>query len=147
MTEVQILVASKNLSVHQRLAKPEELFELKAISKDAVPPDAITDFEVLKGKTLKTGRNKGEFVTVANLYDKGQLEIPEGYQAVGVRVNVETTASGLASLPGRGSISFSHPGGRCRCDQGFYAPGKRAGVGGRYWGNGGRGNRGALRRS
>src|SRR6516165_8981957 len=98
--KVEILVAKKNLSVHQRITNPEELFEKKIVSKGQEPPDAITDFETLKGKTLKQGRNKGDTVTLANFYDKGGLEIPFGHQAVGLRVNIETTASGLASLPG-----------------------------------------------
>jgi pilus assembly protein CpaB len=97
---VEILVATRPLSVHQRITDPHELFAKKTVAKGDEPPDAITDFETLKGKTLKSGRLKGDHVTPANLYDKGQLEIPVGYQAVGVRVNVETTASGLASLPG-----------------------------------------------
>jgi Flp pilus assembly protein CpaB len=98
--KVEILVAKKDLSVHLRIANPEDLFERKTVSKENAPADAITDFETLKGKTLKQGRIKGDHITPANLYDKGQLEIPHGYQAVGLRVNVETTASGLASLPG-----------------------------------------------
>jgi Flp pilus assembly protein CpaB len=93
-------VASKNLSVHQRLTNPEELFEKKWVTKDAEPPDAIKEFDALKGKTLKQGRMKGDHVTAALLYDKGQLEIPEKHQAVGLRVNIETSAAGLASLPG-----------------------------------------------
>jgi len=98
--KVEILVAKKNLSVHQRITNPDELFEKKWFSKGQEPPDAITDFESVKGKTLKQGRNKGDTVTPANFYDKGGLEIPHGHQAVGLRVNIETTASGLASLPG-----------------------------------------------
>jgi Flp pilus assembly protein CpaB len=98
--KVEILVASKNLSVHQRIVNPEDLFEKKTVAKENEPADAIKDFEALRGKTMKTGRMKGDHVTAANLYDRGALEIPHGYQAVGVRVNIETTASGLASLPG-----------------------------------------------
>jgi Flp pilus assembly protein CpaB len=98
---VEILVASRTINVHERITKPEEMFEKKAVSKDSEPPDAIHDFEALKGKVVKQGRNKGDHITASNLYDKyAGLEIPEGYHAAGVRVNVETTASGLASLPG-----------------------------------------------
>src|SRR5262249_43080293 len=98
--KVEILVAAKRLNVHQKLHNPEELFEKKLVTKDAEPNDAIRDFEALKGKSLRSGREKGDHVTAAMLYDKGSLEIPEGHQAVGIRVNIETTASGLASLPG-----------------------------------------------
>jgi Flp pilus assembly protein CpaB len=99
---VEILVAKRNLSVHQRITNPDELFVKKAVKKDEVPDGAIlaNDFESLRGKTLKQGRNKDDHVTLLNFYDRGGLEIPHGHQAVGVRVNVETTASGLASLPG-----------------------------------------------
>jgi pilus assembly protein CpaB len=97
---VEILVATRNLSVHERITNPEVLFQKKSVKKDEVPEGAINEFETLRGKTLKQGRNKGDHVTLANFYDKGGLEIPHGHQAVGVRVNVETTASGLASLPG-----------------------------------------------
>ena len=83
---------------------------MKAVSKEDEPPDAIRDFEAVKGKTLKPTQ-QGRIFTVANLYDKGPLDIPEGYQAVGVRVNVETTASGLASLPGaRVNLLLTIPG-------------------------------------
>jgi len=98
--KVEILFATKNISVHTQLVKPEEYFEKRAVSKDLAPADAITDFEALKGKKLKMSRNKGESITAANLYDKGGIEIPEGFQAIGVPVNLQTTAHGLATLPG-----------------------------------------------
>lgn len=100
--KVEILVAKQNLSVHQIINRPEEMFEMKAVTKENEPPDAIKDFEALKGKKLKTGRNKGDHITAGNLYDKNAgLEVPRGYKAIGVRVNLETTAMGLASLPGK----------------------------------------------
>jgi pilus assembly protein CpaB len=98
--KVEILVAKRNLSVHERITNPEELFDKKTVAKGQEPADAIKDFDSLRGKTLKQGRNRGDHVTLANFYDKGGLEIPHGHQAVGLKVNVETTASGLASLPG-----------------------------------------------
>jgi Flp pilus assembly protein CpaB len=98
--KVEILVASRNLSVHQKIVTPEEMFEKKLVAKENEPTDAIKDFDALKGKSLRVGRNKGDTVTAGNLYDKGALEIPDGHQAVAIRVNIETTASGLFSLPG-----------------------------------------------
>ncbi len=99
---VDILIAKQDISVHTRLNQPEDLFEKKTVTKDAEPPDAIRDFAELKGKTLKTGRNRGDHITAANLFNgNGGLEVPLGHQAIGVRVNLETTAHGLASLPGK----------------------------------------------
>ena len=98
--KVKILVARRNLSVGELLSKPEELFEVKEVSRENEPPDAIRELDVLKKKIMKQSRNKGDHVTLANLYDGGGLDIPEGHQAVGLPVNLATTAHGLASLPG-----------------------------------------------
>lgn len=98
--KVEILVAKRNLSVGERIAKPEEMFELKPVLKENEPPDAIKDFEALKGKIMRQGRVKGDHVTPSNLYDKDPLDIPEGHTAVGLAVNLATTAHGLATLPG-----------------------------------------------
>jgi pilus assembly protein CpaB len=98
--KVKILVAKRVLSVGERLTKPDELFEIKEVTRDSEPPDAVKDLDLLKGKMMKQSRNKGDHITMANLYESGGLDIPEGHQAVGLPVNLATTASGLASLPG-----------------------------------------------
>ena len=97
---VEILVAKRHLSVGQRMVKPEELFERKTILKENDTPDAIREFDKLTGKILKQGRNAGDTVVPTNLFsEKEQIEIPAGYRALGLKVNLETSASGLASLP------------------------------------------------
>lgn len=98
--KVKILVAKRVLSVGERLSKPEEVFEVKEVTKDSEPPDAIKDLDQLKNKIMKQTRNRGDHVTAANLWEGGGLDIPEGHQAVGLQVNLATTAHGLASLPG-----------------------------------------------
>jgi len=98
--KVKVLVCKRALSVGERLAKPEEIFEYKEVTRENEPPDAIKDIEALKNKTMKQSRNKGDHVTLANLLVEGGLDIPEGHQAVGLPVNLATTAHGLASLPG-----------------------------------------------
>lgn len=97
---VEVLVARRNLSVGERVVKPEELFEKKTILRENDTPDSIRDFDALKGKILKQGRNKGDAITPANMFsEKEMLEIPENFQAMGLRVNLETSAHGLATLP------------------------------------------------
>ncbi len=98
--KVEILVAKRNLNVGERIMRPDEMFELKAVLKENEPPDAIREFDAVKGKIVKSTRNKGDHVTPANLYDKDLLDIPEGHRAVGLPVSMATTASGLATLPG-----------------------------------------------
>jgi Flp pilus assembly protein CpaB len=97
---VDILVAKDNISVHTSLRKPEDLFVYKTVAKGDFP-DAITDYESLKGKVLKHGRAKGESITAANLYDKSvNVELPKDHQGIAIKVTMETSAEGLASLPG-----------------------------------------------
>lgn len=98
--KVKILVAKRNMSVGERLLKPEELFEFKDVSKENEPPDAIKEFDSLKGKIMKQSRNRGEHVTPSNIRSNGEgFDIPEGFKAVGLRVNLEGSASGFATLP------------------------------------------------
>jgi pilus assembly protein CpaB len=98
--KVKILVAKRNMSIGEKLAKPEELFEYKEVTKENEPPDAIREFDALKGRFMKQSRNKGEHVTTANLRSNGEgFDIPEGYKAIGMRVNLEGSASGFATLP------------------------------------------------
>ena len=98
--KIKILVAKRNMSIGEKLAKPDELFEFKEVAKDNEPPDAIKDPEFLKGKWMKQSRNKGEHVTASNLMNANEkFDIPEGYKAVGMRVNLEGSASGFATLP------------------------------------------------
>jgi pilus assembly protein CpaB len=98
--KVEILVARRNLSVGERIVNPDEFFERKAVVKADEPPDAIKDMEWLRGKVMRQSRNRGDHVTGGNLYDRNRLDIPEGTQAVGLPVNLATTAHGLATLPG-----------------------------------------------
>src|SRR5437660_9815096 len=67
---VEILVATRTINVHERIAKPEEMFEKKTIAKELEPSDAIHDFEAIKGKVVRRGRNKGEAIPPSDLYDK-----------------------------------------------------------------------------
>jgi Flp pilus assembly protein CpaB len=98
---VEVLVAKRPLNIGERIVKPEEFFEKKTILKADDSQDAIRDFEQVKDKILKQSRNKGDTITAANMYGKGEnLDIPKGHLAIGLRVNQETTAGNLASLPG-----------------------------------------------
>lgn len=97
---IEIVVAKRGLSFGERISRPEEMFEMKAVSKESEPPDAIRDMSILKGKIVKQGRNRGDHITMANLYEKDGIEIPDGHQLVGLPVSLQTTAHGLATLPG-----------------------------------------------
>ncbi|MBI2807612.1 MAG: Flp pilus assembly protein CpaB [Planctomycetes bacterium] len=98
--KVEILVAKRNLRVGEPLLKPQEMFEKKAVAKENEPPDAIKNFDDLKGKIMKQSRNKGDHILPANLRNANEgLDIPEGHFAMGMRVNLEGSAHGFATLP------------------------------------------------
>jgi pilus assembly protein CpaB len=99
--KVKILVLKKNVNVGQRITDPEEFVEFKEVSKESEPPDSIKDLDFLKGKTLKQGRTKGDHLTAAHLRSfNDTLKLPEGHFAQGLKVTLEGSASGFASLPG-----------------------------------------------
>ena len=99
--KIKTVVAKINVSVGQRISKPEDYFEYRDVSPDGVPQDAIKDLESLKGKIMKQGRNKGDYLTIANLRNiNDTLKLPDGHLAVGLKVNLEGSASGFATLPG-----------------------------------------------
>jgi pilus assembly protein CpaB len=106
--KAKIVVAKENISVGQRISKPEDLFEYKEVSKDSEPQDAIKDIESLKGKIMKQSRTKGDHLTAANLRSKDDtLKLPEGHLAQGLKVTLEGTASGFATLPGS-RVNINH---------------------------------------
>jgi len=99
--KVKLLAAKKELIMHQYIKTPQELFDWKEFVVDNVPKEALADFNALKGKTLKRLLHKGEVVLPEDLNDGSPvLEVPPGFQAMGLSVNVHTSAGGFASLPG-----------------------------------------------
>ncbi len=98
---VEVIVARRSLNIGERIVKPDEMFEKKTIFKENDTADSIRDLEPLKGRILKKSRNKGDTIFATDMYAQGEnLDIPEGHLAIGLKVNQETTAGHLASLPG-----------------------------------------------
>lgn len=99
--KVKVLVARETINVGTPLKKPDKLFESKEFTKGSEPKDAIREVKQLKDKFLKRNLRKGDFVTPKDI-DSNQtiLPIPDGMQAVGLKVNMESGASGFATLPG-----------------------------------------------
>ena len=101
--KVPILVAKKKLNMGELIKAPEELFEERLFPKGDEPKMAINEFEKLKGQQLKRPLRAGDFVTADDLRGDNSLgldtQLPDGHQAIGIRVNPETIAGGFASLP------------------------------------------------
>lgn len=101
--KIVILVASKNLDQGLMIKNVEECFTEKPFLVGTEPKDAILKPEELKSKVLKRSLRAGDFITAGDLLsdkDGGiAAMMAQGYRAVGVRVNLESTAGGFASLP------------------------------------------------
>ncbi len=99
--KVKVLVAKKFLAQGDLLKNPQELFVAKEFTRESVPQEAILDIKDLKGKTLRRPVNKDVWVTPDILADGPlSLEVPPGHFAVGLRVTLDSSAAGFASLPG-----------------------------------------------
>jgi pilus assembly protein CpaB len=102
--KVVVLVAKKNMNMGDTIKVPDDVFIQKAYTRGEEPANAIVDSEQLKGRVLKRPLRANDFVTSDDLLgDKDgdflNVKLPSGYRAVGVRVNVESSAYGFASLP------------------------------------------------
>lgn len=103
--KVAVLVAKKQIDTASPIKVPEDLFEEKLFTKGEEPRDAIAKFEELKGRILKRTLRPGDFIRLDDMLDSRDPQVafsyhlPEGFRAVGQRVNIEATAGGFASLP------------------------------------------------
>jgi pilus assembly protein CpaB len=102
--KVAILVAKKQLDNGATIKVPQDWFEEKLFVKGEEPRDALAKYEDLKGRIMKRTLRTGDFIRAEDMLDSKDpqsfaVNLPEGYRAVGQRVNLESTASGFASLP------------------------------------------------
>jgi Flp pilus assembly protein CpaB len=102
--KVSILVAKKNLNMGDIVKLPDDMFVHKQVSRGDEPRMAINETDKLKGRQLKRSLRAGDFVTPEDLIDGNNsmglpFLLPQGHQAVGIRVNPESVAGGFASLP------------------------------------------------
>jgi pilus assembly protein CpaB len=102
--KVTILVAKKNLNMGDIVKLPDTMFAQQQLTHGTEPRLAIADPEKLKGRQLKRSLRAGDFITPDDLIDGNTsmglpFLLPQGHQAVGIRVNPETIAGGFASLP------------------------------------------------
>ncbi|MFO0964769.1 MAG: Flp pilus assembly protein CpaB [Gemmataceae bacterium] len=101
--KITVFVASKPLDQGRMIKKPEEDFEAKEYLVGSEPKEAITKLDEIKGKVLKRSLRKGDWVSGGDLLSDKDAGIAalmaQGYRAVGVRINMASTASGFATLP------------------------------------------------
>jgi pilus assembly protein CpaB len=102
--KIAILVAKKQIDNGATIKVPQDWFEEKLFVKGEEPREALAKFEDLKGRIMKRTLRTGDFIRAEDMLDSKDpqsfaVNLPEGYRAVGQRVNLESTASGFATLP------------------------------------------------
>jgi len=103
--KVQVLVAKRNLNMGETIKNPQDLFEMKEYTKGEEPREAIRELESLKGRVLKIHRRAGDFIRNEDVLSSNDpaasfaSHLPTGYRAVGLRVNLESSGAGWATLP------------------------------------------------
>ncbi|MGF1579759.1 MAG: Flp pilus assembly protein CpaB [Gemmataceae bacterium] len=99
--KVTIIVAKKKLSLGMRFIEPEKFLKEDQVPKEFAPAKALRSFKEVKNLYLKESVRAGRPLTHEDVSEEvTTLPIPDGYDAVGMQVNKETTASGFATLPG-----------------------------------------------
>src|SRR5262245_37562968 len=80
---VKVLVAKKDLPVQTKLDEKEldHLLQWADMPKSLAPPDAATDLEQVKGKTLNRTLKQGNALSVTDLGDIKKLILPDGFKA------------------------------------------------------------------
>jgi pilus assembly protein CpaB len=94
-----VLVAKKKIPQWMQIKKPEDYFEIKDLSADAVTKTTLTAFDQIKDKRLNRNLPEGEKVSEEDLLNKSldglAAEIRPGSRAVGIKVTPESLAGGF----------------------------------------------------
>jgi pilus assembly protein CpaB len=104
----KVLVAKKDLPVQTTLDEKEldNLLAWADMPKSLVPPDAVTDLEQVKGKSLSRTLKQGNPVSVTDLTMLNNLVLPEGFKAVTVKCTPVDAVSGFAKPGSRVDIMY-----------------------------------------
>lgn len=101
--KVTVLTAKKKLEVGIQFKEKDKdkLFKETKFNKGDEPKDSVKEFSEIKDKFLKSPLEEGQVIMLSNVDENLTiLPIPEGHQAMGLRVNEETSAHGFAAKPG-----------------------------------------------
>lgn len=115
---VKVLVAKKDLPVQTRLDEKEldNLIGWADVPKSLAPPDAVTDIEQVKGKSLSRTLKQGNPVSATDLGTIRLLEIPDGFEAMTVKASQVDAVGGFVKPGSRVDIMYSEktPTGKAR---------------------------------
>lgn len=93
----KVLVAKKDLPVQTQLEEKEldNLLAWADMPKNLVPPDAVTDLEQVKGKSLNRTLKQGNPLSVTDLGTLNKLVLPDGSKALTVKCTQVDAVAGF----------------------------------------------------
>ena len=104
----KVLVAKKDLPVQTTLDEKEidNLLVWADMPKNLVPPDACTDVEQVKGKSLNRTLKQGNPVSVTDLGTAKKLILPDGCKAMSVKATQVDAVAGFVKPGDRVDIMY-----------------------------------------
>jgi len=104
----KVLVAKKDLPVQTTLDEKEldNLLGWADMPKNLVPPDAVTDLDTVKGKTLNRTLKQGNALSVTDLGTPKKLILPDGYKAMSVKASPVDAVAGFIKPGDRVNIMY-----------------------------------------
>jgi len=105
----KVLVAKRDLPVQTTLEEKEldNLLGWAAMPKNLVPPDAVTDLEVVKGKSLTRTLKQGNPLSITDVGSPKKLILPEGYKAMAVHASQVDAVAGFVKPGDRVDILYT----------------------------------------
>jgi pilus assembly protein CpaB len=104
----KVLVAKKDLPVQTQLEEKEldNLLGWADMPKNLVPPDAVTDIESVKGKSLNRTLKQGNPLSVTDLGQAKKLILPDGCKAMSVKATPVDAVAGFVKPGDRVDIMY-----------------------------------------
>jgi len=104
----KVLVAKKDLPVQTQLDEKEmdNLLGWADMPKNLVPPDAVTDLESVKGKSLNRTLKQGNPLSITDLGQAKKLILPDGCKAMSVKATPVDAVAGFVKPGDRVDIMY-----------------------------------------
>ena len=104
----KVLIAKKDIPLQTKLEEKdlENLLTWADMPKSFVPPDAVTDIEQVKGKTLTRTLKMGNPLSITDLGKPVNLDLPDGCEAMTVKLTQAGAVNGFAKPGSRVDIMY-----------------------------------------
>lgn len=104
----KVLVAKRDLPVQTTLDEKDldNLLGWADMPKNLVPPDACTDIESVKGKTLQRTLKQGNPLSITDIGSPKKLVLPEGFKAMSVKATQVDAVAGFVKPGDRVDVMY-----------------------------------------